>query len=63
MRVIEKNEVDLWAQTAFEGWSEFTEVADFLHELNQVTAQSKVVVVHRGVGRKTDRDRRSDDRW
>ena len=41
VRLIEEGEVELWAQTAFEGWSEFTEVADFLRELAQVTAHSK----------------------
>ncbi len=41
VRLIEKNEVDLWAQTAFEGWSEFTEIADYLRDLGQVTARSK----------------------
>jgi GNAT superfamily N-acetyltransferase len=41
VRVIEKDEMDVWAQTAFEGWSEFTEVSDFMRELAQVTAQSK----------------------
>jgi GNAT superfamily N-acetyltransferase len=41
VRVVEKNEVDLWAQTACDGWSDFPEVADFLKELNQVVAQSK----------------------
>lgn len=41
VRVVEDEEVDLWAQTACEGWSEFPEVADFLKELNQVVAQSK----------------------
>src|SRR6185503_7012276 len=41
VRVIGKDEVDLWAQTACEGWSEFPEVADFLKELNQVVAKSK----------------------
>ena len=40
VRAIEKNEVDLWAETAFEGWSEFTEVADFMRELNHVMANS-----------------------
>ena len=40
-RAIEKSEVDLWAQTASEGWSEFSEIAEFLRELNQVTAHSK----------------------
>ena len=40
VRVVGKDEVDLWAQTSSEGWSEFTEVADFLKELNQVVAHS-----------------------
>ena len=40
-RLINKDEVDLWAQTVFEGWSEFTEVADFLRDLGQVQARSK----------------------
>jgi hypothetical protein len=40
VRLIEKDEVQLWADTAFEGWSEFAEVADFLRELGQVSAQS-----------------------
>lgn len=35
------DEVDLWAQTAFEGWSEFTEIADFLRDLGLVVARSK----------------------
>ena len=39
IRPIDKRDVELWAQTAFEGWSEFTEVADFMRELNQVMAQ------------------------
>lgn len=41
VRIVEKNEVDLWARTASEGWSEFAEVADFLRELNQVVAHSE----------------------
>ena len=40
VRVVEKDEVDLWAETACKGWSEFPEVEDFLKELNQVVAQS-----------------------
>lgn len=40
VRPIEKNEVELWAQTACDGWSEFPEVAEFLRELNQVVAHS-----------------------
>lgn len=41
VRVVGKDEVDLWAQTACEGWSESPEVGDFLKELNQVVAQAK----------------------
>ena len=40
VRVVGKDEMDLWAQTACEGWSESPEVADFLKELNQVFAHS-----------------------
>lgn len=41
VRVVEKNEIDMWAQTSSEGWREFTEVADFLLELNQVVKHSE----------------------
>lgn len=41
VRIVEKNEVDLWAQTSSEGWSEFGEIADFLREMNQVVAHRK----------------------
>ena len=41
VRLIREDEIDLWAQTASEGWSEFAEVADFLRDLGQVTARSK----------------------
>jgi len=40
VRVVGKDEVDVWAETACEGWSEFPEVTDFLKELNQVRAHS-----------------------
>ena len=43
VRLIGDGEVDLWAQTAFEGWSEFVEVADFLRDLGQVVARSKTL--------------------
>ncbi len=43
IRVLEKNEADLWARTAFEGWREFTEVADFMRDLGQVTARSRSI--------------------
>lgn len=43
VRLIEKDEVELWADTAFAGWSEFTEVADFMRELADVTAHSKAL--------------------
>jgi len=41
VRLTGNDEVDLWAETVFEGWSEFTEVADFLRDLGQVQARSK----------------------
>jgi GNAT superfamily N-acetyltransferase len=40
VRLVQKDDMDLWGQTALEGWSEFTEVADFMKELNQVFAHS-----------------------
>src|SRR6185369_13252407 len=40
VRVVDKDEVDLWSKTSAEGWREFTEVADFLTELNQVIAHA-----------------------
>lgn len=41
VRVTEKDEVNLWTETSFEGWSEFPEYADFFRELAQVHARSK----------------------
>jgi hypothetical protein len=41
VRLTGKDEIDLWAETVFEGWSEFTEVADFLRDLGHVQARSK----------------------
>lgn len=41
VRVTRKDEVDLWTQTSFEGWSEFPEYADFFRDLAQVFAHSK----------------------
>jgi acetyltransferase (GNAT) family protein len=43
VRAIEKHETDLWAETAFEGWSEFTEVADFMRDMGRVMAVSKTL--------------------
>lgn len=43
VRLVDRNEVDLWAETASKGWSEFTEVTDFMRELNQVFAHSKTL--------------------
>ncbi len=43
VRVIEKNEGELWAETSSEGWKEFAEVADFLRDLGRVTAHSKAL--------------------
>lgn len=39
VRQIESNEHDLWARIAADGWSEYSELADFLFELGQVSAQ------------------------
>jgi hypothetical protein len=41
VRLIREDEIDLWAQTASNGWGEFTEIADFLRDLGQVTARSE----------------------
>jgi GNAT superfamily N-acetyltransferase len=41
VRLTSDDEVDLWAATAFEGWSEFTEVADFLRDMGHVVARSQ----------------------
>jgi GNAT superfamily N-acetyltransferase len=41
VRVVEKDEADLWARTSFEGWSEFPEYADFFRDLAKVFAHSK----------------------
>lgn len=41
IRVVGKDEIDVWAQTSFEGWSEFPEYADFFRDLAKVVAYSK----------------------
>ena len=41
IRVVGKDEVELWTQTSFEGWSEFPEYADFFRDLAKVFAHSK----------------------
>lgn len=43
VRLVEKDDTELWAQTAFEGWSEFTEIADYLRDLGRVTVRSKAL--------------------
>jgi GNAT superfamily N-acetyltransferase len=43
VRLTGDDEMDLWADTVFAGWSEFTEVADFLRDLGQVQARSKAL--------------------
>lgn len=43
VRLIDEDEIDLWAATAFEGWSEFTEVADFMRDMGRVMAVSKTL--------------------
>jgi len=52
VRVVQKDETDLWAQTNFEGWSEFPEYADFFKELSQVVAHSKGPLVLAELGGK-----------
>jgi GNAT superfamily N-acetyltransferase len=39
--VVEKDEIDVWAETSVEGWSEFPEYADFFRDLAKVVAHSK----------------------
>lgn len=39
VRRIGKNELELWAQTAARGWSEFAELGDFMLELSQISAK------------------------
>jgi len=41
VHVTKKDEVDVWADTMFEGWSGFVEFADFMRDLGQVFARSK----------------------
>lgn len=41
VRVTGKDEAELWAQTSFEGWSEFPEYADFFRDLAKVSARLK----------------------
>jgi hypothetical protein len=41
VRVVEKDEIDVWSQTSFDGWSEFPEYADFFRDLAKVVAHSK----------------------
>jgi len=40
VRVVERDEINLWAETASAGWSEFPEVKDFMREVGQVSAVS-----------------------
>jgi hypothetical protein len=41
VRVAEKHEMKLWADTAIDGWSEFPEVIDFMRELGEIAAHSE----------------------
>lgn len=41
VRAVAKDEIDVWSQTSFEGWSEFPEYADFFRDLAKVVAHSK----------------------
>lgn len=39
VRLMEDGEQELWARTAAKGWSEFSEFADFIYEMSQVSAR------------------------
>jgi GNAT superfamily N-acetyltransferase len=41
VRLREPNEEEIWSETAFLGWSEFVEVADFLRDMGKVHAKSE----------------------
>jgi GNAT superfamily N-acetyltransferase len=41
VRVTGRDEIDLWTQTSFEGWSEFPEYADFFRDLAKVFGHSE----------------------
>jgi len=41
VRVTSENEKALWSDVAFEGWSEFTELSDFLRDMGKVHACSR----------------------
>jgi len=41
VRVVDDAERETWSQTAFEGWSEFTELSDFLKDMGKVHAHSR----------------------
>jgi len=41
VRVTEDRDKAIWADTAFRGWSEFTELSDFLRDMGKVHAYSK----------------------
>jgi hypothetical protein len=43
VRKLKAGEEQLWAGTAFRGWSEFAELADFLRDLGQVQVHSKAI--------------------
>jgi GNAT superfamily N-acetyltransferase len=40
-RIIEPDEADLWSATSANGWSEYPELGDFMHDLGRVTAMSR----------------------
>lgn len=41
VRAVGKDEIDVWTETSFEGWSEFPEYADFFRDVAKVFARSK----------------------
>jgi hypothetical protein len=38
VRLVQEDDISLWVQTAAKGWSEFTELAGFMDDLMQITA-------------------------
>jgi hypothetical protein len=41
VNLTKENELQVWADTAFQGWSEYAEVSDFLRDMGKVQACSK----------------------
>ena len=41
VHITDESEEEIWAETAFQGWSEFVELTDFLRDMGKVHAYSK----------------------